>query len=112
MGHHTTKEGDFSSDKYRILRIDDLEKLRKEEDWRKIEVGTFASDKIPQADKNRLYNQALEDIKKLSEDVSLNKIVLSFKDKAARLAVRTFANYTTDLELGKDILEVLNNWKE
>ena len=46
------------------------------------------------------------------ENVSPNKIVLSFNDREARLALHTFAVLTKDKELGADILEVLNNFKE
>jgi len=66
MGHHLTKEGDFLSDKYIILRREN------------------------------------------KEDCSPNKIALSFKDPAARKALRLFATHTEDRELAEDILEVLN----
>jgi len=102
MGHHKTKEGDFLSDKYRILRIDSLEGLKKK-------VPMVEGKWLPLDDKYEAYNHALKDIKKLSEEVSLNKIVLSFKDKEARRALREFVMHTTDGKLADDILEVLNN---
>ena len=40
-----------------------------------------------------------------------NKLMLSFKDKEARIALKVFAKVTKDRELGEDILEVLNKWK-
>ena len=39
-----------------------------------------------------------------------NKIVLSFKEKEARIALRVYAEITTDRELGDDILSCLNHF--
>ncbi len=100
-GHHI-KGKDFLSDKYRILRIDSLEELDKCKMFLENESANYCDG----------YRKALEDIKKLSEEVSLNKIVLSFKDKLARQTLRFYAQDTLDEELGLDILEVLDNWKE
>ena len=46
--------------------------------------------------------------------IGINKIVLSFKDPAARRALYYFADYTADRELADDIREVLNGreWTE
>ena len=102
MSHHI-KGKDFLSDKYRILRIDSLEKQKE------IGKGVELASRIG-------YNQALEDIKKLSEEVSLNKIVLSFNDEHARFALKKYTGKVLldlgDTELAKDILEVLDNYKE
>ena len=49
--------------------------------------GRFQSDKYP--------------------DLSPDKIVLSFKDEAARDALHRYACLTTDFDLGEDILERL-----
>ncbi len=49
--------------------------------------GQFQSDKYP--------------------DLTPNKIILSFKDPAARCALKTFCVETDDHELAKDILKVL-----
>lgn len=40
-------------------------------------------------------------------DLPPNKIILSFRDPAAREALTLYANLTPDLELAKDILEAL-----
>jgi len=107
MGHHL-KGKDFLSDKYRILRIDDLEKLKKTH-W---DIDQYTEDKHPLIYREQGYNLALEDIKKSSEATSLNKIVLSFRDEEARQALKWFANLTKDKKLRDDILEVLDNYKE
>jgi len=43
-------------------------------------------------------------------NLGANKLVLSFKDKEARIALRVYAEITPDKELGEDILTVLNNF--
>ena len=53
------------------------------------EKGNFQSDKYP--------------------ELKENKIVLSFKDKEAQIALRVYAEITPDKELGDDILTVLNS---
>lgn len=52
------------------------------------EKGQFQSDKYP--------------------DLPPNRIVLSFEDPMARIALKEFAHLTLDEELGKDVLEVLD----
>ena len=110
MSHHLTKEGDFLSDKYRILRLDSLEgmKLEFSPDYE------YSSAGMTRKNHREGYNQALEDIKKLSEDVSLNKIVVSFKAPQAHKALEELAEGydKTDPELSDDIREVLNKYKE
>ncbi len=56
------------------------------------EQGQFQSDKYP--------------------DLPPNKIILSFKENEARLALRIYAGITKDNELGDDIIQVLDNWEE
>ena len=41
-------------------------------------------------------------------DLSPNKIILSFKDKEARVALRVYAEITSDRELGEDIITILD----
>ena len=43
----------------------------------------------------------------LHPELPPGKIILSFKDPAARKALRLFATETTDVELAEDILKVL-----
>lgn len=54
--------------------------------------GEFQSDKYP--------------------DLKPNKIIISFKDPAGKIALREYAKHAEDKELGRDILRALNNLKE
>lgn len=44
-----------------------------------------------------------------NQDLKPDRIVLSFNDPAARLALMVFANVTEDKELSRDILTALDN---
>lgn len=54
--------------------------------------GNFQSDKYP--------------------ELPENKIILSFKDKTAREALKLYASMTGDIELGQDILQVIKKLEE